>query len=101
MLKEQESAREWPARPDLTTPAAVGRATKCDNCNDSSGPQPSGHRVGAFMPCTTTSGGVTSFHLKPGESRAWTREYFENLGLYRLRGTIRYPEQPFWKREAA
>lgn len=40
-------------------------------------------------------------HLRPGEARTWTREYFENLGLYRLRGTIRYPEQPFWNREAA
>ncbi|MFZ2507291.1 MAG: group II intron reverse transcriptase/maturase [Steroidobacteraceae bacterium] len=35
--------------------------------------------------------------LQPGESAGWTREYFENLGLYRLRGTIHYPEQPFWK----
>lgn len=40
-------------------------------------------------------------HLKPSEPRTWTRDYFENLGLYRLRGTIRYPEQPFWKQEAA
>ena len=31
-------------------------------------------------------------HLKPGEVRRWTRESFENLGLIRLRGTIRYPE---------
>jgi group II intron reverse transcriptase/maturase len=35
-------------------------------------------------------------HLRPGEARAWTREYFERLGLYRLRGTISYPAQPFW-----
>lgn len=40
-------------------------------------------------------------HLSPGEASGWTREYFENLGLYRLRGTVRYPEQPFWKQEAA
>jgi group II intron reverse transcriptase/maturase len=40
-------------------------------------------------------------HLKPGEAERWTRAYFENLGLHRLRGTVRYPEQPFWKREAA
>lgn len=39
-------------------------------------------------------------HLRPGEWDRWTREYFENLGLYRLRGTIRYPEQPFWRQEA-
>jgi group II intron reverse transcriptase/maturase len=32
-------------------------------------------------------------NLRPGESRAWTREYFEALGLYRLRGTVRYPGQ--------
>ena len=36
-------------------------------------------------------------HLRPGEVCGWTREYFEHLGLYRLRGTIRYPAQPFWK----
>ena len=40
-------------------------------------------------------------NLRPGEANAWTRDYFENLGLYRLRGTIRYPEQSFWQREAA
>jgi group II intron reverse transcriptase/maturase len=39
-------------------------------------------------------------HLRPGEAGEWTRDYFENLGLYRLRGTIRYPEQPFWKEAA-
>jgi group II intron reverse transcriptase/maturase len=39
--------------------------------------------------------------LRPGEWKTWTRDYFENLGLYRLRGTIRYPEQSFWQREAA
>jgi len=32
-------------------------------------------------------------NLRPGESRAWTREFFEALGLYRLRGTVRYPGQ--------
>lgn len=30
-------------------------------------------------------------NLRPGEPRAWTREFFEAQGLYRLRGTIRYP----------
>lgn len=30
-------------------------------------------------------------HLKPGEARRWTHESFWNLGLYRLRGTVRYP----------
>jgi group II intron reverse transcriptase/maturase len=40
-------------------------------------------------------------NLRPGEVDAWTRKYFENLGLIRLRGTVRYPEQPFWKQEAA
>ncbi|MBK7398219.1 MAG: group II intron reverse transcriptase/maturase [Myxococcales bacterium] len=40
-------------------------------------------------------------NLRPGEATKWTREYFENLGLHRLRGTIRYPDQPFWKQEAA
>jgi group II intron reverse transcriptase/maturase len=39
-------------------------------------------------------------HLRPGEANGWTREYFECLGLYRLRGTICYPERPFWKEVA-
>lgn len=30
-------------------------------------------------------------HLRPQQPRAWTREWFEGHGLYRLRGTIRYP----------
>ena len=38
--------------------------------------------------------------LKPGEAQRWSREYFWNLGLHRLRGTVRYPEQPFWKEAA-
>jgi group II intron reverse transcriptase/maturase len=39
-------------------------------------------------------------NLRSGEAAGWTRESFENLGLYRLRGTICYPEQPFWKEAA-
>ena len=31
-------------------------------------------------------------HLRPGEARGWTRDFFEGHGLVRLRGTIRYPE---------
>jgi group II intron reverse transcriptase/maturase len=38
-------------------------------------------------------------NLKAGQADRWTREYFEALGLVRLRGTIRYPERAF--REAA
>jgi group II intron reverse transcriptase/maturase len=30
-------------------------------------------------------------HLKRGEARQWTEDYFHHLGLVRLRGTIRYP----------
>jgi RNA-directed DNA polymerase len=30
-------------------------------------------------------------HLRAGRSRAWTRDWFEAHGLYRLRGTVRYP----------
>jgi len=30
-------------------------------------------------------------NLRPGQSALWTREWFEAHGLYRLRGTIRYP----------
>ena len=40
-------------------------------------------------------------NLRPGDVERWTREYFWKLGLHRLRGTVSYPEQPFWKREAA
>jgi RNA-directed DNA polymerase len=31
-------------------------------------------------------------NLRPGEVARWTPESFYNLGLYRLRGTVRYPE---------
>jgi RNA-directed DNA polymerase len=30
-------------------------------------------------------------NLRPGQTATWTREWFEAHGLYRLRGTIRYP----------
>jgi RNA-directed DNA polymerase len=30
-------------------------------------------------------------HLRPGQAALWTRAWFEAHGLYRLRGTIRYP----------
>jgi group II intron reverse transcriptase/maturase len=40
-------------------------------------------------------------NLRAGEAASWKREYFWHLGLHRLRGTVRYPEQPFWKQEAA
>jgi RNA-directed DNA polymerase len=39
-------------------------------------------------------------HLRAGECRAWTREYFETFGLHRLRGSIRYPERAFWQENA-
>jgi group II intron reverse transcriptase/maturase len=39
-------------------------------------------------------------NLRAGEVTAWTRDFFETLGLYRLRGTIQYPKQPFWQRGA-
>jgi len=35
-------------------------------------------------------------NLKPGEAAKWTGEYFWNLGLHRLRGTVQYPERPFF-----
>jgi RNA-directed DNA polymerase len=31
-------------------------------------------------------------HLRAGEVERWTRDYFHNLGLHRLRGTVKYPE---------
>lgn len=33
-------------------------------------------------------------NLKAGKAQTWNREYFEALGLHRLRGTIRYPNKP-------
>jgi RNA-directed DNA polymerase len=36
-------------------------------------------------------------NLRAGEILSWPREYFESLGLYRLRGTVRYPRLPFWE----
>ena len=30
-------------------------------------------------------------NLKAGQTSTWTREFFEAHGLYRLRGTVRYP----------
>ncbi|MEO8212224.1 MAG: group II intron reverse transcriptase/maturase, partial [Myxococcales bacterium] len=39
-------------------------------------------------------------NLRPGEVERWSSEYFWNLGLHRLRGTVRYPEQPFWNKAA-
>jgi len=40
-------------------------------------------------------------NLKAGVAERWTREYFCKLGLHRLRGTVQYPQQPFWKQESA
>ena len=40
-------------------------------------------------------------NLRAGEVDRWSREYFWNLGLHRLRGSVQYPAQPFWKQEAA
>ena len=31
-------------------------------------------------------------HLRPGQTRQWTEDWLNGLGLYRLRGTVRYPE---------
>ncbi|HYT72432.1 MAG TPA: group II intron reverse transcriptase/maturase [Gemmatimonadales bacterium] len=33
-------------------------------------------------------------NLRPGEADRWTREFFWQLGLHRLRGTVRYPGRP-------
>ena len=40
-------------------------------------------------------------NLQPNEWRKWTRELFHNLGLHRLRGTVRYPESAFWQKALA
>jgi len=36
-------------------------------------------------------------NLTAGQWERWTREYFEALGLHRLRGTVRCPERAFWE----
>ena len=33
-------------------------------------------------------------NLRSGQAKRWGREYFDSLGLHRLRGTIRYPGKP-------
>lgn len=40
-------------------------------------------------------------HLRAGEVRRWTREFFWNLGLIRLRGAVQYPGNAFWQKEIA
>jgi hypothetical protein len=40
-------------------------------------------------------------HLRAGQAQRWDREYFERLGLHRLRGTIRYLGKPPGNRRAA
>jgi len=40
-------------------------------------------------------------NLRAGKAQSWDRECFEKLGLYRLRGTIRYPGHAFWQQETA
>ncbi len=40
-------------------------------------------------------------NLRAGQAQKWDREYFESLGLHRLRGTIRYPVQASPNRGAA
>jgi len=40
-------------------------------------------------------------HLHAGEANRWTRESFHDLGLLRLRGTVRYPEKSVLQGEAA
>lgn len=39
-------------------------------------------------------------HLRAGEADGWWREYFEHLGLHRLRGGICYPVRAFWQENA-
>jgi group II intron reverse transcriptase/maturase len=40
-------------------------------------------------------------NLRPGEADRWTRDYFYDLGLVRLRGTVQYPEPSRLFQEAA
>ena len=40
-------------------------------------------------------------NLRAGQAQRWDRDYFESLGLHRLRGTIRYPGKPPGNRRTA
>ena len=40
-------------------------------------------------------------NLRAGQAQRWDRNYFESLGLHRLRGTIRYPGKPPGNRRPA
>lgn len=40
-------------------------------------------------------------NLRAGQAQRWDRQYFEQLGLYRLRGTIRYAGPISWPQEYA
>ncbi len=40
-------------------------------------------------------------NLRAGQAQRWDRDYFERLGLHRLRGTIRYPGKPPGSRRTA
>jgi group II intron reverse transcriptase/maturase len=40
-------------------------------------------------------------NLRAGQAQRWDRDYFESLGLHRLRGTIRYPGKPPGSRRTA
>jgi group II intron reverse transcriptase/maturase len=40
-------------------------------------------------------------NLRAAQAQRWDRDYFESLGLHRLRGTIRYPGKPPGNRSAA
>ena len=31
-------------------------------------------------------------NLRPGKPKRWSRDFFRNHGLHRLRGTVQYPE---------
>jgi hypothetical protein len=39
-------------------------------------------------------------NLQAGQVARWSRDYFWNLGLHRLRGTVQYPEQLSYKEAA-
>jgi hypothetical protein len=43
-LEARVSAREWPPRADLTTPAHIRATKKCDDLNAGYGQEPSGGR---------------------------------------------------------